>query len=129
MVASRGYTPREQRAASTTHSAPTRQLVRSHERTLQRLVDAYEAGAVDLAELTTRSERVRARIAHARDELAALEKALAERHELQLIVARVEEFAQRLRKGLSSLSWEERRTVVRTVVARIEIADDDVTVV
>lgn len=41
----------------------------------------------------------------------------------------VEEFAQRLRKGLSSLSWEERRTVVRTVVARIEVADDDVTVV
>jgi site-specific DNA recombinase len=72
---------------------------------------------------------VRARIAHARDELAALEKVLAERHELQLVVARVEEFAQRLRKGLSSLSWEERRTVVRTLVARIEIADDDVTVV
>jgi hypothetical protein len=58
-----------------------------------------------LAELTTRSERVRARIAHARGELAALEKVLAERHELQLVVARVEEFAQRLRKGLSSLSW------------------------
>jgi site-specific DNA recombinase len=109
--------------------ADARKLVHSHERTLQRLLDAYEAGAIDLAELTARSERVRARIAHARDELAALEKVLAERHELQLVVARIEEFAQRLRKGLSSLSWEERRTVVRTVVARIEIADDDVTVV
>jgi hypothetical protein len=30
---------------------------------------------------------------------AALEKVLAERHELQLVVARVEGFAQRLRKG------------------------------
>jgi len=104
-------------------------VVRSHERTLQRLVDAYEAGAIDLAELTTRSERVRARMTRARDELASLEKVLAEKRELQLVVARVEDFAQRLRKGLDALSWDERRAVVRTVVARIEIADDDVTVV
>jgi site-specific DNA recombinase len=56
-----------------------RRLVQSHERALQRLVDAYEAGAIDLTELTTRGDRVRQRIAHARDELAALEKVLAER--------------------------------------------------
>jgi hypothetical protein len=101
----------------------------SHERALQRLVDAYEAGVIDLTELTTRGDRVRQRIAYARDELAALEKVLAERRELQLVVARVEDFAQRLRKGLDTLSWDERRTVIRTVVARIEIADDDVTLV
>jgi site-specific DNA recombinase len=105
------------------------QLVRSHERALQRLVDAYEAGALDLADLTTRSDRVRARIAQAHDELATLEKVLAERRELQLVIARVEDFAQRVRKGLEALSWEERRTIVRTLIARIEIADDDVTIV
>lgn len=104
-------------------------VVRSHERTLQRLVDAYEAGAIELAELTTRSERVRARIARARDELAALEKMLTEKRELQLVIARVEDFAQRVGKGLDALSWDERRAVVIAVVARIEINDDDVTVV
>jgi site-specific DNA recombinase len=109
--------------------ADARQLVQSHERALQRLVDAYEAGAIDLTELTARSDRVRARIAHARDELVALEQVLAERRELQLVVARVEDFANRLHKGLDTLSWEERRTVARTIVARIEIADDDVTIV
>lgn len=109
--------------------ADAHRLVQSHERALQRLVDAYEAGAIDLTVLTTRSDRVRARIAHARDELAALEKVLAERRELGLVVARVEDFAQRLRKGLGTLSWDERRTVTRTIVARVEIADDDVTVV
>jgi site-specific DNA recombinase len=104
-------------------------LVRSHERALQRLVDAYEAGAIDLAELTARTERVRARIARARDELATLEKVLAEQRELQAVVTRVEDFAQQLRKGLDKLSWQERRTIVRTMIARIEIADDEVTVV
>jgi site-specific DNA recombinase len=104
-------------------------LVRSHERAIQRLVDAYEAGAIDLTELTIRSDRVRARIAQARIELATLEKVLAERRELQLVVARVEDFAQRVRNGLDALSWEERRAVVRTLIARIEIADHDVTIV
>ncbi len=103
--------------------------VRVHERTLRRLVDAYEAGAIDLAELTTRSDRVRTREARARGELAALEKALVERRELQLVVARVEDFTQRLNRRLDALSWDERRAVVRTVVARIEVADDEVTVV
>ena len=109
--------------------ADAAKLVRTHERALQRLVDAYEASAIDLPELTMRSERVRARMARAHDELSALEKVLAEQRELQLVVARVEDFAQRLRKGLDALSWEERRAIVRTVIARIEIADDDVTII
>jgi len=120
------------RRANSEHDAQRAEalrLVRSHERTLQRLIDAYEASAIDLAELTTRSERVRTRMARARDELAALEKVLAEKRELQLVVARVQDFALHLRKGLDALSSEERRAVLRTVVARVEIADDDVTVV
>jgi site-specific DNA recombinase len=104
-------------------------VVGSHERTLKRLVDAYEAGAIDLAELKTRTESVRARLTRARDELAALEKVLAEKHAMQLVVASVAEFGQRVRKGLGKLPWEERRRVIRTVVARIEINNDDVTVV
>ena len=104
-------------------------LVRSHERALQRLVDAYQAGAIELADLTVRGERIRAGMASARDELATLERALAEQRELHLVVTRVEDFAQRLGTGLDRLTWEERRAVVRMLVARIEIADDDVTIV
>ncbi len=104
-------------------------VVRSHERTLQRLVDAYEAGAIELAVLTIRCERVRQRLKRARDEQAALEKVLTGERELRLVVARVEDFAHKLDKGLGELSWEQRRSVIRTVVARIEIDEDDVTVV
>jgi site-specific DNA recombinase len=104
-------------------------VIRSHEHALKRLVDAYEAGAIDLAELTTRTTHVRARLGRARDDLAALEKVFAEKHAMQLVVASIAEFGQRLRKGLDKLSWEERRRIVRTVVARIEIDSDDVTVV
>jgi len=126
---SRRADTRSARSEHDAQRADAQKLVRSHERALQRLVDAYEAGAIELAELTTRSERVRARIARARDELAVLETILAEQRELKLVVARVEDFAQRLGKGLDALPWEERRTIVRTVIARIEIAEDDVTIV
>ena len=103
--------------------------VRAHERSLQRLLDAYEAGAIDLADLKTRSDRVRARMVTARNDLTALEKVLAEQRELKLVVTRVEEFATRVRDGLHVLSWQERRELVRALVARIEIDQDDVTIV
>jgi site-specific DNA recombinase len=103
--------------------------VRSHERALQRLVDGYEAGAIEVAELKTRSDRVRERMARARDELTALEKVLTERRDLQLVVGRIEEFAKRVGDGLDAISWDERRAVVRALVARVEIDNDDVTIV
>jgi len=92
-------------------------------------VDGYEAGAIEVAELKTRSDRVRDRMARARDELTALEKVLTERRELQLVVGRIEEFAKRVGDGLEAISWDERRAVVRALVARVEIDKDDVTIV
>ena len=41
------------------------QSLTTEERRLQRLLDAYEAGAIDLSELTERSQRVRTRIERA----------------------------------------------------------------
>ena len=103
--------------------------VRSHEKALQRLLDAYEIGAIELADLKTRSELVRERLTRARNELDSLEKHFAEQRELQLVIAHVESFAERLRVGLDTLGWKERQAVVRAVVARIEIDADDVTIV
>ena len=120
------------RSTSSEHEvqrAHAQHAVRAHERSLQRLLDAYEAGAIDLDELSTRSARMRARVAQAREELDALEKVLAEQRELRLVIARVEDFAKRVHNGLDALAPEERRTVIRTVVARIEIDRDDVVIV
>jgi site-specific DNA recombinase len=120
------------KSARTEHDAQREhalRAVRAHERTLQRLVDAYEAGAIDLDEMTTRRARTRALMLRARDDLAALEKVLAEQRELSLVVTRIEEFAKRVSHGLGALDWDERREVIRTLVARIEVAEDDVTIV
>lgn len=97
----------------------------SHERALQRLVFAYEAGAIDLSELTTRSDRVRTRIAQAREEIGALEKVLAERRELQLVVARVEDFAQRLRRWTPVDPFDELTALRRELPTEAQVARSD----
>jgi site-specific DNA recombinase len=101
----------------------------SCEQNLKRLVDAYEAGAIELSDLKTRSDAVRARLQRAEREARETEHALNQTIEVRAIVTRLEDFAGRLRKGLSELSWQDRRDIVRVLVARVEIDASGATVV
>lgn len=104
-------------------------LLSKQERTLQRVVDAYEAGALTLPELTVRSERIRARIKTAREELGSAESRLSDTVQLREVVGCLQDFANRVHRGLDKLSWMERRQLIRTLVARVEIHEDGATVV
>ena len=101
----------------------------THERGLQRLVDAYEIGAVDLNELKTRSDAVRARIQRARREADDADQALQKSGQLSLVIARVDDFANRVRERLNELSWHERRQIIRMLVERVEIDESGATIV
>ena len=105
------------------------QVVTAQERSLTRLLDAYEAGALDLPELTARSDRLKARLTHAREALEQAETQLAEIVTLRAVTGRLEDFAARVRGGLEQLSWEERRDLIRLLVARVEIDPEGATVV
>jgi len=107
----------------------TQKLIVGQEQTLRRLADAYEAGALELAELTTRTERIRARLRRAHDERAEIEARLAQTFELKEIAGRIDEFADRIRGGLDAADWDTRRQLIRTVVSRVEISEHDVCVV
>jgi site-specific DNA recombinase len=104
-------------------------ILATQERGLQRLVDAYEVGAIELRELKTRSEVVRTRIQRARQELAQADQRLRETVQLRSVITRLEDFAARVCKGLDTASWHERRHIVRTLVAKVEIDDSGATVV
>jgi site-specific DNA recombinase len=104
-------------------------VLAGHERSLKRVLDAYEAGALDLKELTERSERIRARILRAREELQKADEKLTETVTLQAVTGRLQDFADRVRHGLDRLTWCERRQLIRTLVARVEIDDEGAMVV
>jgi hypothetical protein len=49
--------------------------------------------------------------------------------QLRAIVTQLGDFAARVSTGLDELSWLERRTIIRTLVAKIEIDETEATVV
>ena len=106
-----------------------KKLLVAQEHTLRRLRDAYEAGAVDLEDLVARSDRVRARIKRARQELDDAEAQLKQTIELTAMVGRLSEFANQVRDGLDKLDWQQRRQLIRTLVARVELDEDGATVI
>jgi len=106
-----------------------KRMVAAQEQVLRRLRDAYEAGAIELDDLVARSERVRVRLARARDDLADAEKQLTQSVQLTAVVGRLSDFADQVRSGLDHLDWQQRRQLIRTLVARVEIDQDSATVV
>src|SRR5262249_7497004 len=80
--------------------AEAARVVSQHERTLERLLDAYEAGALALADLKARTERVRARLERARADLAVAEERVAQAASLRAVITRLEDFAGRVRDRL-----------------------------
>jgi site-specific DNA recombinase len=106
-----------------------KRLLVAQEQTLRRLRDAYEAGAVDLEDLVARSERVRARVQRARKDLEDAESQLKQTVEVTAVTGRLSEFANQVRNGLHSLDWQQRRQLIRTLVARVEVDDEGATVI
>ncbi|MBN1654303.1 MAG: recombinase family protein [Deltaproteobacteria bacterium] len=104
-------------------------FLRAQEKTLSRLRDAYEAGALDLQDLIQRSERVRTRIEKAKEELARADKALSDTVELSLVISRLSDFSKKVRTGLANLSWLQRRQLIRTLISRVEIDEEGATIV
>jgi len=106
-----------------------KRMLVSQEQILRRLRDAYEAGALELDDLVTRSERVRARIRRAQEDLHQAEGVLVQTAELTAVIGRLTEFANRVRTGLDDLNWLHRRQLIRTLVARVEIDEQNATIV
>jgi site-specific DNA recombinase len=103
--------------------------VATHERTLKRILDAYEIGAIELKDLKTRTEAIRARIARSQADVEQANQKLRETIQLRAVVTRLEDFAARVRKGLDEVSWEDRRHIVRTLISRVVIDEDGATIV
>ena len=100
----------------------------AQEQTLRRLQDAYEAGALTVEELTARTDRMRVRIAHAKEDLAEAKANLGRSIELRALAGQLTTFAEQVRAGLDRLDWHGQRQLIRTLVSRIEIDEQGATI-
>jgi site-specific DNA recombinase len=94
-----------------------------------RLIDAFTAGIIDRAEFEPRIAGLKARSAQLEAECQAARDAGEAERQLVLVLARLEDFAARVRDGLDRIDWHGRRDLIRTLVRRIEIDANQVEVV
>jgi site-specific DNA recombinase len=114
--------PQELQARQTT----IRQALGQLERQRQRLLDAYLAEVVELAEL----ERKRQELGRRRATLAAQQRQLdaiaQQRLELGAVAGGIEAFCQTVRAGLATASFAQRRLLVELLIDRVVVTNDKV---
>ena len=98
-------------------------------RGIERLIDSYAEGVIEKAEFTPRIAGLKQRLSLLEERRQAAEDAAGLERDLSLVISRTEDFAAKVVKGLDSLDSNGMREIIRSVVRRIEIDQDNVEVI
>ena len=99
------------------------------QRGLDRLIDSYTAGLIDKTEFEPRITGLKKRMSELdQQRREALDTETADR-ELSLVINQLEDFSAKVAQGLDQLDWNGQRTIIQTLVRRIEIGHDGIEVV
>ena len=93
-----------------------------------RLIEAYQEGFMDLAELRQRIPRVRQRELALQEQLKNLEARLAGAARYLQLQENLDSFVERLRTAADTMSVPERQRVLRLLVKQIEISADEIVI-
>ena len=96
------------------------------QRTVSRLIDAYAEGVLDKHEFEPRLAQARQRIERLSNDLERLTLQDAEGEQLRASLACLDEFSQQIRNGLDQADWMTRREIIRTLVERVRIEQNQV---
>ena len=88
-----------------------------------RLLDAYQAGLVDLDQLRPRQERLRQRRAHVTGSIEVLHTERKTAQQQAQLQADLETFVDTIRGPLATLDFDARQQLVRTVLERVMVED------
>jgi site-specific DNA recombinase len=95
--------------------------IRAVQRSISRLIDAYEDGLLEKTEFEPRVERARERLERLSQQGAAASDEAAQRKELRLVLGQLDEFASQIRGGLTEADFATRREIIRCLVKVIKI--------
>ncbi len=96
------------------------------QRTVSRLIDAYTEGVLDKHEFEPRLAQARQRIERLSNDLEQLTLQDAQREQLRASLACLDEFSEQIRNGLDQADWMTRREIIRTLVERVRIEQNQV---
>ena len=92
----------------------------------QRLMDAYLAEVITLAELQRKRQDLDRRHATLLAQQRQLDAAATQRMELQAVADGIEAFCQATRAGLAAATFEQRRQLAELLIDRVIVTDDQV---
>jgi site-specific DNA recombinase len=104
-------------------------IIKNVKKMISRLIDAYSEGLLDKSEFEPRILAARQRLAKLEDDHRQRTGEATREEELRLVIRQLEEFARRVSEGLQEPSWETRREVVRALVKRVEVDEQEVRIV
>jgi site-specific DNA recombinase len=104
-------------------------LMSNVKKMISRLIDAYGDGLLDKSEFEPRISAARARLAKLEDEHRQRIGEAAQEAELRLVIGQLEEFAGRVSQELQEPNWDTRREVVRALVKKVEVDEQEVRIV
>jgi site-specific DNA recombinase len=93
------------------------------------LIDSYAEGSIDKTEFDPRIARLRERIKHVEEQVQHIQDQERFEQELQLIIGQLETFTAKVNDGLHTADWLTRREIIRTLVKRVKVDQEEVTVV
>jgi site-specific DNA recombinase len=108
---------------------PLRPVIAKIERSIGRLLDLYSEGLIDKSELEPRLKSARERLAKLQTEAQTLAAEEAQQAEVRLALTRLQDFADQVKQGLEQADWATRRDVIRALVKRVEVGDQEVRIV
>jgi site-specific DNA recombinase len=96
------------------------------QRAVSRLIDVYTEGVLDKQEFEPRLAQARQRVERLRGDLEQLAAQDTQREQLRASLACLDEFSEQIRNGLDQADWTTRREIIRTMVERVRIEEDQV---
>jgi site-specific DNA recombinase len=96
------------------------------QRSISRLIDAYEDGLLQKNEFEPRVAHARERLERLQQEHSAVTERAAQRQELRLVLSHLDEFANQVREGLDGANFETRKEIIRSLVKTIKIEEENV---
>jgi site-specific DNA recombinase len=98
-------------------------------RGISKLIDSYTQEYIDKNEFEPRIKEMKQRLKLIEKEKNNILDQLKLKNELRLIVTDLEHFSSCVETKIEQIDWHTKRDIIRTLVKRIEINEEDVTVV
>lgn len=98
-------------------------------RGIARLIDSYADGLIDKQEFEPRVTRMRERLQQLDEQIQRLKEESEAEEELRLILGRLETFAAKVKDGLQDADFQTRREIIRTLVKRVEVDEQQIRVI